>query len=233
MTRRIKAALLFGVLLLAPIAPLGGGQPAASVADPPGERAGRDGQPVRRDRSLPGLGMLLAQATAASRFLLAVSMALTSSASSQGTASTAACALTTTIGRGASRMIAAMAPSPSSTGISTSMVTRSGDVRWSSASASRPSPAVATTRNRPEASIRSANTRRTIKVRPISERCAHKRPQRTRVPGSVVPSGVSKSDLPPSGLAASTIPFDSIPINFAGFRLATMTTERPTSVSGS
>ena len=39
--------------------------------------------------------------------------------------------------------------------------------------------------------------------------------------------------LPPSGLAASTMPFDSMPISFAGFRLATITTVRPTSASGS
>ena len=56
---------------------------------------------------------------------------------------------------------------------------------------------------------------------------------RTRVPGS---GGVSKRTsigLPPSGLAASTMPFDSTPISFAGFRLNTMTTVRPTSASGS
>ena len=39
--------------------------------------------------------------------------------------------------------------------------------------------------------------------------------------------------MPPSGLAASTMPFDSMPISFAGFRLATMATWRPTSASAS
>ena len=43
---------------------------------------------------------------------------------------------------------------------------------------------------------------------------------------------VTSTGLPPSGLAASTIPFDSMPISFAGFRFATITTVRPTSASG-
>ena len=56
---------------------------------------------------------------------------------------------------------------------------------------------------------------------------------RTRVPGSGAASKPTSAGFPPSGLAARTIPFDSTPINFAGFRLNTTTTVRPTSVSGS
>ena len=46
------------------------------------------------------------------------------------------------------------------------------------------------------------------------------------------PSNATTIGLPPSGLAARTIPFDSTPISFAGFRLATMTTVRPMRASG-
>jgi hypothetical protein len=56
---------------------------------------------------------------------------------------------------------------------------------------------------------------------------------RTRVPGSGGVSNVTTVGLPPSGLAASTMPLDSMPINFAGFRLKTTTTVLPTSDSGS
>ena len=56
---------------------------------------------------------------------------------------------------------------------------------------------------------------------------------RTRVPGAGGSSKLTSIGFPPSGLAASTIPFDSMPISFAGFRLTTMTTVRPTSASGS
>jgi len=55
----------------------------------------------------------------------------------------------------------------------------------------------------------------------------------TLVPGEISWSNPTSTGLPPSGLAASTIPFDSMPINFAGFRLNTMTTVRPTNASGS
>ena len=51
---------------------------------------------------------------------------------------------------------------------------------------------------------------------------------RTRVPGAAG-SASSTIGRPPSGLAASTMPFDSMPISFAGFRFATMTTVLPTS----
>ena len=51
-------------------------------------------------------------------------------------------------------------------------------------------------------------------------------------PGAM-PSTLTSAGGPPSTLAASTMPFDSIPINFAGFRLATTTTVFPTSASGS
>src|SRR5262249_30620712 len=65
---------------------------------------------------------------------------------------------------------------------------------------------------------------------------AQARPERhhlTRVPGSGGASNPTSIGLPPSVLAARTIPFDSIPISFAGFRLKTTTTVRPTSASGS
>ena len=55
----------------------------------------------------------------------------------------------------------------------------------------------------------------------------------TRLPGGGGLSKPSRTGRPPSGLAASTMPFDSIPISFAGFRFATITTDRPTSASGS
>jgi hypothetical protein len=55
----------------------------------------------------------------------------------------------------------------------------------------------------------------------------------TRLPGGGGLSKPSRTGRPPSGLAASTMPFDSIPMSFAGFRFATITTERPTSASGS
>ena len=41
------------------------------------------------------------------------------------------------------------------------------------------------------------------------------------------------SKMVPTLLAASTIPWDSMPINFAGLRLATITTVRPIKFSGS
>ena len=50
---------------------------------------------------------------------------------------------------------------------------------------------------------------------------------------AAAPVEADELGLPPSGLAASTMPFDSMPISFAGFRLATMTIVRPTSASGS
>src|SRR5258706_7609689 len=56
---------------------------------------------------------------------------------------------------------------------------------------------------------------------------------RTRVPGSGGVSNPTSIGFPPSALAASTMPFDSKPIRFAGFKLKTMTTVRPTSASGS
>jgi hypothetical protein len=48
--------------------------------------------------------------------------------------------------------------------------------------------------------------------------------QRTRVPGAGGVSKLTSRGFPPSGLAASTMPLDSMPINFAGFRFATMAT---------
>ena len=54
---------------------------------------------------------------------------------------------------------------------------------------------------------------------------------RTRVPGAGGVSNATRIGLPPSALAASTIPFDSMPINFAGLRLKTIATWRPTSAS--
>src|SRR5512146_217201 len=57
-------------------------------------------------------------------------------------------------------MMYPMAPSPSSSGISRSIVTMSGTYLWSFRSASCPSRAVATTRNSPEASMISVSTRR-------------------------------------------------------------------------
>src|SRR6266513_46179 len=56
-------------------------------------------------------------------------------------------------------------------------------------------------------------------------------PHFTFVPAGTLGSTLS-SDGSPSIDAASTMPFDSIPISFAGCRLATMTTLRPTSSSG-
>src|SRR5688572_6614712 len=52
---------------------------------------------------------------------------------------------------------------------------------------------------------------------------------RTRAPAGMLSSTASSVGGPPSTLAASTMPFDSSPINFAGFRLATMTIVRPLS----
>ena len=67
-----------------------------------------------------------------------------------------------------------------------------------------------------------------LRARDVAVRIDH----RTRQPGST-PSGTATSvGLPPSGLAASSIPFDSIPINFAGLRLATTTTMRLTRSAG-
>jgi len=57
--------------------------------------------------------------------------------------------------------------------------------------------------------------------------------QRIRDPGGTSPSKLMSLGLPPSGLAARIMPFDSIPINFAGLRLNTTPTVRPTSCSGS
>ena len=56
---------------------------------------------------------------------------------------------------------------------------------------------------------------------------------RIREPGAMSLSNATSTGLPPSGLAARIIPFDSIPISFAGFRLNTTPTVRPTSCSGS
>src|SRR5262249_13863382 len=52
---------------------------------------------------------------------------------------------------------------------------------------------------------------------------------RTREPGGIAGSTATRFGNPPSVLAANPIPFDSIPINFAGFRFATMAIVRPTS----
>ena len=57
---------------------------------------------------------------------------------------------------------------------------------------------------------------------------AHSRRRGRQADGSTA----TRVGRPPSVLAASTIPFDSMPISFAGFRLATMTIVRPTSCSG-
>jgi hypothetical protein len=56
---------------------------------------------------------------------------------------------------------------------------------------------------------------------------------RMRDPGGTSLSKLTSVGFPPSGLAARIIPFDSIPINFAGFRLNTIPIVRPTSCSGS
>ena len=56
--------------------------------------------------------------------------------------------------------------------------------------------------------------------------------QRTRAPAGTGSSKLTRIGLPPPTLAASTMPFDSMPISFAGLRLATMTIVRPTSCSG-
>ena len=56
--------------------------------------------------------------------------------------------------------------------------------------------------------------------------------QRTVVPGGTSRSGCSRTGLPSSD-AANTMPFDSMPISFAGFRLATTTTSLPTRSSAS
>ncbi len=56
---------------------------------------------------------------------------------------------------------------------------------------------------------------------------------RTRLPGGGGSSKATSMGRPPSGLAASTMPFDSTPMSFAGFRLATTATSRPTSASAS
>ena len=55
---------------------------------------------------------------------------------------------------------------------------------------------------------------------------------RTSVPGGTSRSGWSSTGWP-SSEAASTMPRDSTPISLAGCRLATTTTWRPTSDSGS
>jgi hypothetical protein len=51
----------------------------------------------------------------------------------------------------------------------------------------------------------------------------------TRIPGSAPSSTERSSGRPSSPAAARIMPFDSMPISFAGFRLATMTIVRPTS----
>ena len=56
-------------------------------------------------------------------------------------------------------------------------------------------------------------------------------PYFTFVPAGTLASTLS-SDGSPSMDAARTMPFDSTPISFAGWRLATMTILRPTSSSG-
>ena len=56
---------------------------------------------------------------------------------------------------------------------------------------------------------------------------------RMREPGAISPSNATRTGLPPSGLAARIMPFDSIPINFAGFKLKTTPTVFPTSCSAS
>src|SRR5262245_29565527 len=52
---------------------------------------------------------------------------------------------------------------------------------------------------------------------------------RTREPAGRLGSTATSDGNPPSGLAASTMPLDSMPINLAGLRFATMTIVRPTS----
>src|SRR5439155_131134 len=66
-------------------------------------------------------------------------------------------ALTTTMGRGASDMMYPIAPRPSSSGISRSMVTTSGSCWCTLRTASKPSRAVATMRNWPVASLPSTS----------------------------------------------------------------------------
>jgi hypothetical protein len=51
----------------------------------------------------------------------------------------------------------------------------------------------------------------------------------TRIPGSAPSSTDRSSGRPSSPEAARIMPFDSMPISFAGFRLATITIVRPTS----
>ena len=69
-----------------------------------------------------------------------------------------------------------------------------------------------------------------LRARQVTVRINHDR-QRTRAPGAT-PSTLTSVGGPPSTLAASTMPFDSTPISFAGLRLNTMTTLRPTRSSG-
>src|SRR5712691_3058753 len=79
-----------------------------------------------------------------------------------------ACALTTTIGRGDSDMMYPMAPRPSSSGISRSIVTTSGSNWWTLRTASNPSRALATTRNGPSPPVPPSTSARTRRISALS-----------------------------------------------------------------
>src|SRR5207245_5965833 len=70
-----------------------------------------------------------------------------------------------------------------------------------------------------------ADERRIIKADDMGE------PHFTFVPAGTLASTLSSDGSPPIE-AASTMPFDSMPISFAGWSLATITTWRTTSASG-
>src|SRR5436853_3602775 len=63
------------------------------------------------------------------------------------------------------------------------------------------------------------------------QKSAHQN-QRTLVPGGTSSGTLTSIGFPPSGEAANIIPFDSSPRSFLGARFATITTLRPTRVSG-
>src|SRR5437879_3260092 len=77
-------------------------------------------------------------------------------------------ALTTTIGRGDSDMMYPMAPRPSSSGSSRSIVTTAGSNWWTLRTASNPSRAVAITRNGPSPPVPPSTSARTRRIKALS-----------------------------------------------------------------
>ena len=75
-------------------------------------------------------------------------------------------------------------------------------------------------------------TRRQVRVG-VNEHLRHPfRPHFTMLPLAISPAGVTIIRWPAVSDAARSIPWDSCPINLAGCRLKTTTTDLPTSVSG-